>query len=542
MIAILSGPHLLRGSMRPAVRREWAKRSCTNARNTPGPTILSPMTPNHRPAFHFLPERNWMNDPNGLIEWQGQTHLFYQYNPHGAFPDTIHWGHAVSADRVHWQHLPIALAPTPGGPDAGGCWTGSAVDDDGVPTVIYTGVHPQVVCLATSAAGASAGGAKAVGTSAAGASADGLLTWAKHPASPVISGPPAALAEAAQGDFRDPYVWREAGAWHLVIGSKDKNRGGLVLRYRSADLLHWDYVGVLLAGDSRQTQPFPTGSMWECPNYFELDGQRVLVYSAYSETEHVQYPPYYTASAQDAPFTPAAQGIVVHGPSFYAPQSLRLGDGRRMMWGWLKETRPRAAQVAEGWSGVMSLPLVLTWRPAAPLETPGAAGELGLAPAAELHALRREHWHFDNPPQVAAGAAGLLSAIEGDCLELEALCRLDPAADLGLRLRAAPGGQEQTTVVYQAAEQRLRADTRASSLDPDAAGGLYDAPLRLEPGEPLHLHIFLDRSVLEVFANGRVCLAARLYPTRADSLGLQLFSRGGLRLESLDVWKMGTIW
>src|SRR5947209_10067528 len=115
------------------------------------------MPPNHRPAFHFLPERNWMNDPNGLIEWQGQTHLFYQYNPHGAFPDTIHWGHAVSADRVHWQHLPIALAPTPGGPDAGGCWTGSAVDNAGLPTLIYTGVHPQVVCLA--------------------ASTDGLLTW-----------------------------------------------------------------------------------------------------------------------------------------------------------------------------------------------------------------------------------------------------------------------------------------------------------------------------------------------------------------------------
>src|SRR5258708_38042674 len=99
-----------------------------------------------------------MTDPNGLIEWQGQTHLFYQYNPHGAFPDTIHWGHAVSADRVHWQHLPIALAPTPGGPDAGGCWTGSAADDDGVPTVIHTGVHPQAASPATGAASASAGG------------------------------------------------------------------------------------------------------------------------------------------------------------------------------------------------------------------------------------------------------------------------------------------------------------------------------------------------------------------------------------------------
>ena len=93
----------------------------------------------HRPQYHFLPPANWMNDPNGLIEWSGQLHLFYQYNPHGAFHGTIHWGHAVSQDRVHWEDLPIALAPTPGGLDAGGCWSGCAVDDGGTPTLLYTG-------------------------------------------------------------------------------------------------------------------------------------------------------------------------------------------------------------------------------------------------------------------------------------------------------------------------------------------------------------------------------------------------------------------
>jgi beta-fructofuranosidase len=71
----------------------------------------------HRPLFHFLPPANWLNDPNGLIQWQGQYHLFYQYNPNGPFHGTIHWGHAVSADLVTWRDLPIALAPTPGGPD-----------------------------------------------------------------------------------------------------------------------------------------------------------------------------------------------------------------------------------------------------------------------------------------------------------------------------------------------------------------------------------------------------------------------------------------
>src|SRR4030042_175472 len=103
----------------------------------------------HRPGFHFLPEKNWMNDPNGLIQWKGQYHLFYQYNPNGPFHGTIHWGHAVSQDLVHWQYLPLALTPTPGGPDAAGCFSGCAVDDEGVPTFVYTGIHPQTVCLAT---------------------------------------------------------------------------------------------------------------------------------------------------------------------------------------------------------------------------------------------------------------------------------------------------------------------------------------------------------------------------------------------------------
>src|SRR5918911_968679 len=106
----------------------------------------------HRPQFHFLPPANWMNDPNGLIQCRGQYHLFYQYNPHAPVHGNIHWGHAVSDDLAHWRHLPIALAPTPGGPDAGGCWSGCAIVQDGVPTLIYTGYVEgvQCPCLATS--------------------------------------------------------------------------------------------------------------------------------------------------------------------------------------------------------------------------------------------------------------------------------------------------------------------------------------------------------------------------------------------------------
>ena len=100
-----------------------------------------------RPQFHLLPPKNWMNDPNGPIYWKGAYHMFYQYNPNAAVWGDMHWAHAISEDMIHWRHLPIALAPTPGWDDADGCFTGSAVDDHGTATILYTGV--KTVCART---------------------------------------------------------------------------------------------------------------------------------------------------------------------------------------------------------------------------------------------------------------------------------------------------------------------------------------------------------------------------------------------------------
>src|SRR6266566_4042767 len=107
----------------------------------------------HRPCYHYLPPANWMNDPNGLIQWKGEYHMFYQYNPAAPVHNKIHWGHAKSTDLVHWTDLPVALAPVPGSYDEDGCFSGCAVDHAGVPTIIYTGVRgkKQLPCVATSA-------------------------------------------------------------------------------------------------------------------------------------------------------------------------------------------------------------------------------------------------------------------------------------------------------------------------------------------------------------------------------------------------------
>lgn len=471
----------------------------------------------HRPQYHFTPPTNWLNDPNGLIQWRGQYHVFYQYNPNGPFHGTIHWGHAVSDDLVRWRDLPVALAPTPGGPDAQGCWSGCAVDDNGVPTLIYTGVNPQAVSIATSA--------------------DDLLTWEKYAGNPVIPGLPAEVAATAGGDFRDPFVWRADDQWHMVIGTRIEGVGGLVLRYRSDDLRHWDYVGPILEGDVNQTEPFSTGAMWECPNLLDFGAKQALFISVQDVACNLMYAFYVSGVLRSARFEPERQNILVHvgtGGDFYAPQAMRLADGSYLLWGWLKEGRDESARMKAGWAGALSLPLRISLAP---------DGRLSLAPTPALQALRRQHWHFEDIALVS-GADELLADVRSDCLEIVAQLEPGAGAEVGLKVRCAPEDEEYTCIMIQQAAQQVVIERDHASLDTAVDRSPCVAPLALAVAEPVTLHIFLDRSVIEVFADaGRTNLSTRIYPARPDSLGLRLFSRGGpAQVTSLDVWTMGSIW
>ncbi len=466
----------------------------------------------HRPQYHFTPPTNWLNDPNGLIQWRGQYHLFYQHNPHAPVHGSIHWGHAVSDDLVHWRDLPIALAPTPGGTDAGGCWSGCAVDDDGTPTLVYTGVHPQAVHLATSA--------------------DGLLTWQKYAGNPVIAGPPADLA--AGGDFRDPFVWRVGDGWRMVIGTRDGDVGGVVLLYRSADLRRWAYEGPILRGDISRAEPFSTGAMWECPNLLDFGSRQALIISTQDPSWRLMYPFYVTGVLGPDGFAVERQGVLGHpgtGGDFYAPQAMRRADGNHLLLGWLNEGRNEDARREAGWAGALSLPLVVSL---------AADGCLTLAPAAELQALRDEGRHYQ---EIALGAAPWAPEIAGDCLEIAAQIEPGAGAEVELQVRCSPDGAEYTSILVHQADRQIAIVREHASLDDRCDRVSASAPLKAADG-PVTLRIFLDRSTIEVFAEGgRTNLATRIYPTRPDSVGVRLVSRGGpVRVKSLDVWKLRGIW
>lgn len=454
-----------------------------------------------------------MNDPNGLIQWKGQYHLFYQYNPNGPFHAHIHWGHAVSSDLVHWTDLPIALTPTPGRADAEGCWTGCAIDNNGTPTLLYSGVHPQVVCLA-------------IGD-------DDLLTWQYYPGNPVIEGPPAELRVRTGGHFRDPFVWKEDNYWYLLIGSSIEGVGGTILLYRSVDLRLWEYLHPLLIGDASTLQPVWTGLIWECPNFLTFGEQCVLLFSVQGAQDELLYPLYVTGTFGDEHFYPQTQGILAHGGYFYAPQVLYDDQTRYIMWGWLMEGRSKALSYEAGWAGVMSLPVIV-----APL----LGGGLSLEPAPELATLREQHWH-DDGLELSRARNFPLEDIQDDSLEILAAFEPGQNCEFGVKLRCSPDGQEQTRLVYQSESQQFSIEREQSSVNSEVDRERCSVVVEADPGEVLTLHIFLDRSVVEVFVNGRCYLASRIYPQYPDSLGLELFARKGrVGVKSLDIWHLASIW
>jgi beta-fructofuranosidase len=468
------------------------------------------MPDGHHPVFHFLPTRNWLNDPNGLIQWNGQYHMFYQYNPNGAFHGTIHWGHAVSRDLVHWEHLPIALTPMPDGFDKDGCWSGCAINNNGVPTLFYTGVHPQVQCMATSSDG-------------------NLVTWQKYP-QPVIYAPPPEIEAHAGGQIRDPFVWRENDQWYMLLGSKIEGVGGIILLYRSADLLHWEYLHPFLAGDVNQQEPIWTGTMWECPNLLNFGSKHVLIISPQATAFDHLMPVYFLGAWENERFHAEPGQILVHGKYFYAPQVMRADDGRYIMWGWIKEGRSHEQSIAAGWNGVMSLPIQVSLF---------EDGKLSLEPVKELEALRQEHYHFEN--LYITPETGLPLDIQGDCFEVQVQFPADLQTQVGLMLRASLDGQDQTRIIYDPGREQLIIHRFNPSPDVDLDNQF--APLTLSSGEPLTLRVFLDHSVLEIFANHHTCLVSRVYPAHETSNHIGLFTQDNPTvITQMDIWKLKDIW
>jgi beta-fructofuranosidase len=461
-----------------------------------------------RPQFHLLPKANWMNDPNGPIYWRGQYHMFFQCNPDAAVWGDMHWAHAVSPDMIHWKHLPIALAPTPGGPDRDGCFSGSAVDDGGIATFVYTGVSSVIPERATLRDGTH--NFREVQLLATSMDGD-LRTWKKS-AKPVLNPP----ADPLLTGFRDPFLWKEGATWYLGVGSGQRKKGGRILVYRSTDLRIWEYVSVLASGvwNGKETpDAVDSGEMWECPELFPLGDKHVLIYSSerkvFWESGELDH--------KDMIFHRQKRGLLDCG-AFYAPKTQTAPNGDRILWGWIPETRPEAASRKAGWAGCMSLPRVLSLN---------ADGALIMRLAPETAKLRATPFSL---PASTAPSAERLRALRG--LRIENL-----AAEISMRIRPATFSMD----VSDGQQTFLRL-----SYDPGKTGGELlmngaTAALSAAGQRELVITVVLDGSVIECFANGNTCLTTRVYQIPAKPLSIGIAETALRNVLSLQAWQMTPI-
>ena len=485
-----------------------------------------------RPAYHLMTAANWINDPNGPVFYDGYWHMFFQHNPYIADFGPMSWGHARSADLVHWEHCPIAIMPSPGSYDGAGCWSGSVVVHDGVPTMMYSAVADMTLFDAADDLPPSDRQRIPQGyydeflleidqeTQCIATSSDNLQTWKKHPANPVIPSIPTGLDLIG---FRDPFLWKaDDGAWYMLLGSGIMGQGGVALLYRSPDLIEWEYLNPLYIGE-----PSESGINWECPNFLDLGAKHLLVVSPHGR------PVYWLGDYADHRYLPDGSAKRLDwGDVFYAPNSLRDPSDRWLMWGWVREARPRDQYAAAGWASCLTLPREIAL---------DAGGELLVKPAAEMRQLRHDTL-FDSEVSVTDTRPHSLGGVAGDRLEIAFQLTTADCDTLGIQFRRSPDGAQFTEVVYDFRKGLLRlsreqsTDTGGVTVDP------CECALALPESEALNLTIYLDNSVIEIYANDRITMASRIYPSRSDAQGLRLYSVGGGAKAHLTAWQMGSIW
>lgn len=460
-----------------------------------------------RPAFHLAARVGWMNDPNGFSFYQGEYHLFYQYHPYSSYWGPMHWGHAVSSDLLHWRQLPAALAPD-SAYDRDGCFSGSAETlSDGRQLLMYTGVvketqpdgrsrEIQTQCIA-------------VGNG---------LDYEKFSGNPVLTEKD--LPEGgSRFDFRDPKMWREAdGSFRCVAGNCNGEGDGRVLLFRSQDGFQWNFERILAENGGR------FGRMWECPDFFSLDGFHVLLTSP--QDMMPKGFEYHNGNGtlclvghlnpETGDFVEEHDQAVDYGIDFYAPQTVLAPDGRRIMIGWMQNWDTCNLRSQEhSWFGQMSLPRELSIR---------EDKRLIQRPVRELDQLRCGEVRHENVP--VKDETICLEGVEGRQVDVELLIRpLDP--EKVYRKFAVRFAQDEichTAVSFRPYESVIRLDRKFSG---SRRAIIHQRRCQVNHDNgTLKLRIILDRRSVEVFINDGEHVMSAVLDTVQSARGFSFFVDG----------------
>ena len=478
----------------------------------------------HRPIYHYVNPEHRLNDPNGLCFWKGRWHLFYQAYP----PEDPrqHWGHAVSDDLIHWRDLPYAIYPNP----ERCCFSGATlVEEDRVIAMYHGTVVGNMVAVSDDPL---------------------LLNWEKVTGKAVIPINP----DEAVPPYRvfDPCIWKKGGTYYsLSGGTLPHGPGGKRIRadflWRSKDLAKWHYMHPFIEDDRYGR----VGDDGACPYFWPIGHKHILLH--YSHTSGGKYLLGDYDTTRDK-FVVTDGGDFNFGPSgpcgVHAPSATPDGNGGVVVIFNMNPGRP-----TKGWNQIMTLPRRLTLPPE------GDVDPLRIEPAGDVESLRYDHQHVPTT-NLPANREIVLSTIRGNAIEIVAEINPGSAPMVEMNVLRSGDAEEVTRIRFfknrgyrhrefgrtsphsRKVSSLITLDSSYSSTLPDARSRAPEtAPVFVDKNELLKLRVFVDRSVVEVFVNGRQCVAARVYPGRRDSVGVSLRSRGtDATLKSLDAWQMKNIY
>ncbi|MBX0357988.1 sucrose-6-phosphate hydrolase [Halobacillus sp. Nhm2S1] len=452
----------------------------------------------YRQNYHHMPPVGLMNDPNGLIQWKGTYHLFYQWMPFDTAHGTKYWGHYTSEDLVNWKHEEIALTPSDWY-DKDGVYSGSAIVHNDQLHLFYTGniegedgPEAEYQCLAMSR--------------------DGLNFEKKG----VIIETP----NGYSSHFRDPKVWKKGDQWYMVVGAQTVDKQGKAVLFRSNDLYTWEHVGPIAGGHEGKLGEF--GYMWECPDLFELDGTDVLMVCPQGlEAVEMDYANTYQSGYFLGQWDETAETFhhedfreLDRGFEFYAPQTTRDEKGRRILFGWMgvpDQYEQAHPTVEHGWVHCLTIPRELKWNGERLIQTPVPELAHMRGPV-----LMHSSITIENDQKAVRGVQGRSIELNIDFESLEDMFAIELFQYASLSYK-----DHVVTLSRPHLEDRSKTEFRRVRLEK----GLKD------------LRLFIDQSSLEIFINGgEEVFTSRIYP-QAEEEHI-LFTSLGSTTFSVEKWDL----
>lgn len=486
-----------------------------------------------RPRWHFAPPEGYAmpGDPNGCFYADGRYHLMYLYNRGTSEKNRFCWGHLSSVDLVHWRHHPDAIGPGDGDE---GCFSGGGfLDDDGTAYLTYWMLW----------------GAKGLGIAKSEPPYD---VWTKLPENPVIPSTEFGLTEVDTPDGKVVYgsadptnIWKKDGKYYMAAGnllvlgkygrkadSPEEMKGDRIYLFESENLKKWDYRGVFYQRRGEWTDASEDDM---CPSFLPLpkspDGgpasdKHLLLFISHNKGAQYYVGTYDKANDR---FLPETHGRMTRvDNTYFAPEALIDGRGRQIMWAWLLD-EPQDVQ-GTGWSGVYGLPRTV-WL--------GEDETLRMRPVPELEMLRLNEKTLEKIA-VTPEKPVALSGFPGDSCELKITISSENCAKakkIGVIVREDAAAGEKTLLYYDTEAKALCFDSRQGGKAGRPA--LETLPLDLPADEPLSLRVFIDRAIVEVYANDRQAIGRRVFPSTPErALGVSLWSENPAEIEQFQSWEM----